>query len=381
MKEFLRKLIRAESTHTQGELGVAEIIASQFGKSNSSATGIESKIDIWDKNRANVFAHIALPQVKSANKGPALLFVCHLDVVPPGQTEWEYPPFSATENDGKIHGRGSADMKGGIAAVVTAIREIVDSQTELAGDIIFLATAGEETDSCGIKRFVRNCQDKLPKITGIIIPEPTNFDIVTAHRGILWLKVTTKGRATHGSTPESGINAITKMKSLLNELDNYKIPFEPHNSLGNCSMSVNTIEGGKSLNTVPDKCTITIDIRTLPTQNHQDIVKDFEKICAKLKRKDPQFDAEVSITKNVPSLETDSDCSFVKDFCIAVEITKTKAVGFCTDGPFLTSLDAPIVIFGPGKPELCHKPDEYIDIADIEKAVDYYKKIILKFLT
>jgi len=89
-------------------------------------------------------------------------------------------------------------------------------------------------------------------------------------------------------------------------------------------MSINTIEAGKAINIVPDQCTVGIDIRTLSTQNHRDIVKDFEKLFAKLKREDPQFDAEVSITKNVPSLETDIDCSFVKNVCSAVEITNTN---------------------------------------------------------
>lgn len=380
MKKLLRKLIQAETTAEKGELAGADIISDELGRS-----GIESRIDRWDSTRANITA-----QVKSAGGRGALLFACHLDVVGPGEASWKYSPFAGVESDGKIYGRGSADMKGGIAAVVTAIRQLVDSGVKLNGNIIFFGAAGEETDSCGTKRFVDNWGEgdgTLQKevkvgspLAGVVIPEPTDFEIVTAHRGMLWLKVSTKGKATHGSTPQLGVNAIASMKSVLDELENYKIPFEPHELLGGCSMSVNTIAGGKTINVVPDKCSIEIDIRTLPGQNHRELIDDFEKIFAKLKQKNSQFEAEVSIVREMRALETNSNCNFVKDFCSAVGIRETKAVGFTTDGPHFVPLGAPVVVFGPGKSEVCHKPDEYIDISDLEKAVEYYKDIILKFL-
>jgi len=391
MKEFLRKLIQSETTAEKGELGAAAIISAELGRSD-----IDCRIDRWDRTRANIIAW-----VKSAGHRAALLFACHLDVVGAGEGAWEKPAFGAVESDGKIYGRGSADMKGGIAATVTAISRIVDSDTMLQGDIIFFAAAGEETDSCGAKRFLSE-SGGLPELAGVVIPEPTDFEVVTAHRGMLWLEITTKGKAAHGSTPHLGVNAIISMRYVLDELEKYRRVFlprcpdlrretqgqaktragaKPHELLGECSMSINTIAGGKALNVVPDKCSIGIDIRTLPGQNHQDIITDLEKIFAKLKAKNPQFDAEVSVLRQVQALETDSRCDFVKDFCSAVHENRTKAVGFTTDGPYFASLGAPVVIFGPGKPELCHKPDEYIKISDVEKAAEYYKNIILKFLT
>jgi succinyl-diaminopimelate desuccinylase len=371
VKELLRKLIRAETTAQKGELAAAEIISDEF-----SHSGIDCRIDSWGQNRANLIAKIAA----NGQEG-GLLFLCHLDVVAAGGDGWKYPPFAGVESDGRIYGRGSVDMKGGITAAVTAIRQIVDSPVKLRGDIIFFAAAGEETDSCGARRFIGSFNNKFLKIAGVVVPEPTDFEVVTAHRGILWLEVKTTGRAAHGSTPELGVNAITSMMSLLAELENYEIRFQPHKLLGKCSMSVNTISGGKEINVVPDKCATGIDIRTLPGQNHQEIISDFEKIFAKLKQKNPQFEASVSVVREVGALETDSGCDFVRSFCSVVGAGETKAVGFTTDGPHFASLGAPVVIFGPGKPHLAHKPDEYIDIADVEKAVEYYKNIILKFLT
>jgi len=371
VKKLLRKLISTETTAEKGELAAADIISAELGRSR-----IDRRIDSWGQNRTNLIA-----QIKSAGRRKGLLFACHLDVVGPGEANWKYPPFSGVEREGKIYGRGSADMKGGIAAIVTAIRQLNDSGVRLEGDIVLLAAAGEETDSCGAKRFVSNFGNKLPEIAGVVVPEPTDFEVVTAHRGMLWLKVQTVGKAAHGSTPELGVNAIASMKTLLDELDNYKIRFEPHKLLGGCSMSVNTIAAGKEINVVPDKCEIRIDIRTLPGQEYQDIICDFEKIFAKLKQNNPQFEASVSVVREVGALETDSNCDFVKDFCSVVGRTETGAVGFTTDGPHFAALGVPVVIFGPGRSEVCHKPDEYIDIADVEKAVEYYKNIILKFLS
>jgi succinyl-diaminopimelate desuccinylase len=370
MKELLKSLIQADTTAEKGEIKAAEVISAEFSQS-----GIDSQIDTWNQNRANITVH-----VKSAGHRAGLLFACHLDVVGPGEAAWRNPPFTAIESDGRIYGRGAVDMKGGTASAVTAIRQIVDSGIELQGDIIFSAVAGEETDSAGAKRFVSD-KDWLGELAGVVIPEPTDFEIVTAHRGILWLQVSTKGKAAHSSAPQLGVNAINSMKLLLNELGNYEIKAEPHERLGKCSMSINTITGGKAMNVVPDKCSIGIDFRTLPGQDHQAIIADLKEICSRLKVDNEQFEASISVLRQVQSMETDCSSDFIRDFCSVVGTDDTKAVGYTTDGPYFAIIGRPVVIFGPGKPHLCHKPDEYIDIADLEKGVEYYKNIIRKFLT
>jgi succinyl-diaminopimelate desuccinylase len=375
MKELLKRLIRAETTAEKGELAAAEVISAEFNLS-----GIDSRIDSWDQNRANITAYL-----KSAGHRAGLLFACHLDVVGPGEATWMHPPFTAVESDGKIYGRGAVDMKGGITAVVTAIRQIVDSGIKLQGNLVFTAVAGEETDSAGAQRFV-NDEGWLPElapkgIAGVVIPEPTDFAIVTAHRGMLWLEITTKGKAAHSSTPQLGVNAIESMRLVLNEMERYEIKIEPHKLLGGCSMSINTIAGGKAMNVVPDKCSIGIDFRTLPGQDHGEIIAGLKEIFATLKASNERFDAAVSVLRQVRPLETDSNTEFVKTFCSVIGINETKAVGYTTDGPYFTTLGVPVVIFGPGKPHLCHKPDEYIDVTDLEKGVEHYKNIILKFIT
>ena len=370
MKTLLKRLIQAESTAAVGESAAAEVLCAEFRRA-----GVECRIDRWNRSRANVVA-----RVRSAGRRPGLLFACHLDVVGPGEAAWTYPPFGGVEAGGKIYGRGAVDMKGGIAAAVTAIGRIIGSGTELQGDIVLAAVAGEETDSSGAEKFVA-CREGLPELAGVVVPEPTGLAVVTAHRGMLWLEVTTRGKAAHSSTPHLGVNAIASMRLILNELENYKVSDETHELLGRCTMSINTISGGKALNVVPDKCTLGIDIRTLPGQDYRRILADLEEIFAGLKSGNEPFDAAVRELRRLEPLETDCHCDFVRDFCAAVGADRTGPIGYTTDGPYFASLGAPVVIFGPGEPGLCHKPDEHIDIDDLQKATEHYQNVILKFLT
>lgn len=370
MKDLLKRLIEADSTSDKGELAVSEVIQDGLAR-----YGIKGQIEHWDQNRANCTAH-----VRSTGKRKGLLFVCHHDVVPPGEATWHMPPFSGHEQDGKIFGRGAVDMKGGIAAVITAMGQVVSQGLPLQGDIVFAATAGEETDSCGVQRFVEQAA-WLPELAGVVIPEPTGFDIINAHRGLLWLNITTRGKTAHGSAPHLGINAIKSMQAVLNALDDFSIDVQPHPQLGTGSKSINTIQGGKALNVVPDQCTLGIDIRTLPGQDHQAILQHLNEMLAQLAGEHADFVADISIARSVPALETDGDSQFVRTFQGALGIQELKAVGYTTDGPFLCPLKVPILIFGPGDGAMCHQPNEFIHIHDLEKAVQYYTALIKAFLT
>jgi len=369
MKQFLQKLVQSDSTRQIGELGVSRVIQAEFQR-----YGIDCTLNLWDTKRANCTAHI-----KSSGQKKGLLFVCHHDVVEPGEATWDFPPFSGMEADGKIHGRGSTDMKGGIAALVTAIGHIKTQGLALQGDIVFTATAGEETDSCGVERFVAN-SSWLPDLAGIVIPEPTGFAVVTAHRGLLWLQIATYGKTAHGSTPHLGVNAIQSIKALLNALDHLDLRVDPHPKLGQTSLSTNTIHGGNALNVVPDYCALGVDIRTLPGQSHAAVARQVKGLLRDLSQRNPDFRADVSLVRSVEALETDAQSHFVQTFCSAVDNQELDAVGFTTDGPSLVPLGVPIIIFGPGDGSVCHQPNEMIRISDVERGAAYYERILKTFL-
>ena len=365
MKELLKQLIHTAPVAQHGELRAAEVLTAFFKRHS-----IPSELDVWDDTRANIIASLG-PDTPDT---PTLIFGAHLDVVPASADHWKTNPFEPVEKDGRIFGRGAVDMLGGLCAAASAMTEM--RQENLPGRVILAATAGEETDSCGVKRFIRQYRSKIDNPIGILITEPTGMKIMRAHRGILWLKVHTIGKTAHGSKPQLGINALLKMNTLLNHLQDWQIPYSPHPLLGGCSISPNCIQGGSATNIVPDSCCLEIDIRTLPAQSHEQIIQSLEDLCDNIQQHDPDFQAEISIIRGVEALETPADSVFMKKVCLATDLNQPIAAGFTTDGPHFTQLSHEILILGPGDGDLCHKPDEYIEIQALEQCKKHYKRII-----
>lgn len=370
MKELLKQLIAAAPTADNGELKAAQVLHQYF-----HSHGVEAAVQVWDQTRANVTVHL-----RSSERKPGLLFAAHLDVVPADPARWTFDPFCGIEQDGRILGRGATDMLGGVAAIAATAADCATSGRPLEGDLILTITGGEETDSCGARRFMDTPAKTIGPLAGIILPEPTHLKILTAHRGILWAQITTRGRSAHGSMPHLGLNAIEKMTPLLGRLFAYSIPHSPHPQLGACTMSINQIRGGTASNIVPDACSVQLDIRTLPGQPQEQILNGLQALLNEQKSADPQFAADLSVLRSVGAMETDPACPFVKAVCRAAGIDQTGVGTFTTDGPHFLPLCRDIIILGPGSPGACHKPDESIEIAQLQKAKELYTQIIRELL-
>lgn len=370
MENLLKELIQAAPTAENGEHRAAYVLREYF-----ASYGIDAVVEIWDRTRANVTVYL-----RSSGDKPGLLFASHLDVVPADPAQWTFDPFCGVEKDGRILGRGATDMLGGAAAAAAAVVQTVQSGKPLKGDLVYTITAGEETDSCGARRFMQTAANKIGPLAGIILPEPTGLKILTAHRGILWVEITVRGKSAHGSMPHLGINAIEKMTPLLGRLFSWTIPHTPHPALGPCSMSVNQIRGGTATNIVPDACRIHLDIRTLPGQSRQQILSNLQILLDEQKAKDADFVADMTVLRSVEAMETDPNCPFVQSICKATGIRQTGVGTFTTDGPHFRPLCEEIVILGPGSPGVCHKPDESIAVADLHKAKETYTQIICALL-
>ncbi len=323
-------------------------------------------------------------QAGTTGRVPALIFSGHLDVVPPGVQPWRFEPFAGTVTEGQVWGRGSADMKSGVAAMLVAARVLGEAGLPLRGDLLCAATAGEEAGMQGAAQVAE--WPELGPVEGIIISEPTDNTLGLAERGVLWIELTTYGQTAHGSTPYLGRNAINMMRKLLDAFDRLELPFTPHPILGQATYSVNTLHGGTVQNMVPDQCMAWIDMRTVPGQDHAAILRRVEDTIADLASREPGFRATVRSPFDLPSVDTPSQLPLVQRFAAAVQFATgqpvpTSAVRFATEaGIYVPRLGVPVVIFGPGHPDQAHQPDEHAPVAKLVEAAQIYLAIALEVL-
>ncbi|MGM0509888.1 MAG: M20/M25/M40 family metallo-hydrolase [Thermoplasmatota archaeon] len=293
---------------------------------------------------------------------PSILLNSHLDTVPvcPG---WDSDPYRALERGGKIYGLGANDAKGSLCAMINTMIGLADTDTDLRGTVYFGASVEEE---CGNKGIVELLQ-KIPPVDAAIIGEPTGLDIATAMRGLVILKVTSKGKSAHASRPHHGENAIYRAASDILKIKSTCFK-EEHPLLGSPTVSVTLINGGTKNNVIPGSCEFTIDIRTTPDFGNDALINNISG--------DLKSDVEVLSNRFYPK-ETCSEEGVVKVAKNAVQ--DADIIGFrgMCDYAFI---DAPGIILGPGNSQQSHSPNEFIEIKQVEDACRMYQKIIKEFL-
>lgn len=246
-----RELVRAPSENPPGNEAPAAAVAERWCR--EAGFGVERIEDA--PGRTNVIATL-----DSRKPGPTLLFNGHLDVVPiVDQSLWEFPPFEAVVNGGVLHGRGSADMKGAIAAAVVAGHAL--RETGFAGRYVLHLVADEEVFGPHGTIALRD-RDRIVA-DAAIVGEPTSLRVGVAQRGLLWTRVTTHGEAAHGSIPDRGVSAIEAMARAVLALRSMSFD-RKHPLLGTPSINIGTIRGGGKINIVPAQCEMEVDERVLP---------------------------------------------------------------------------------------------------------------------
>ncbi|AZU62125.1 M20 family metallopeptidase [Neobacillus mesonae] len=368
---FLQSLLQVNSSNPPGnEHRVAEIFQKRCRK-----LGISHRIDRLEETRSNFI-------VEYKGGSPRKLLLCgHMDTVIPGEVEWEYSPYSGEIVGSRIYGRGASDMKSGLAAMYLALEELILEKAELPLSVEFLATAGEEVDSCGAIDYVNH--DHSSDIEAIIIGEPTNEKIVIGHKGALWLEIVTFGKTAHGSMPGQGINAIHQMMKVIELLDDLKLQWKMSNQLlGDSSMAVTKINGGIQTNVIPDRCSLQVDIRTVPPQSHQNLIKELKERLDSIKSQDSHFEFEIIQLLDRSSIITKPEATLIK---CALELKEKNikdcyGVSYYTDGAVLNPHSLiPTLIYGPGDEKLAHQPNEWVDIDAYTRAIRFYKNLIVKF--
>jgi acetylornithine deacetylase/succinyl-diaminopimelate desuccinylase-like protein len=370
-EKLLRELIALPSVNPAlmppgdpraGEQRVAEFLA---GVASRAGLGIEFRA-VFPK-RANLLARLA----PAGQPRQRVLLAPHLDTV--GDATMPDTLFQPTKRNGRLYGRGACDTKGSVAVMLVALSELAESkQRPRHTEIVFAGLVDEEIGQQGSRALVKEGYRANLAIVG----EPTRLRVVTAHKGDVWLELETRGKAAHGARPELGKNAVHEMARIVDLFQTryaQQLRRHRHPLLGHATISVGTIQGGTQPNIVPDRCTITIDRRTLPGETQASVAKEVRSLLRR-----HRFAATISNYKSAPclALETDLKHPLVAQFLRTAKQSKPAMVHFYSDAGALAQGGIPSVLFGPGDIAQAHTPDEWVSLAQVERA----KNLLRRFL-
>jgi succinyl-diaminopimelate desuccinylase len=373
VRGLLSSLIEARSENPVCTEEAAGDVVAAFMKEES----IEVDVSFAAPGRPNVLGKVA-----GTRPGRSLLFNGHLDTVPAGEG-WSMDPFAPVHRDGKIYGRGAADMKGGVAAMALAGALLKRQGCPFAGTLYLLFSCDEELTNLGMHHF-----HKDPVVTDYaVIGEPTDVRVCTGHRGVARVTLTTHGAAGHTGVIEHPDNAIQKMAVLvraLGELDK-EVRTRSHPAVGASSITVSMIKGGIAPNIVPSECTVQIDRRTLPGETQESVMAEIE-ACLRTAAEAEHIEYDLTCYLFVPATHIDHGHRLVRTLADALKVAtgvteEPKPFNATTEAPFFSvSLGVPTVIFGPGSIANAHVVDEYVQVEELVEATITYVELVKRLL-
>jgi len=369
--QLLSQLVEVNTCQPAGnEAALVDFIAHRYQKSPVELTRLEHSA-----GRASLV--IKLPGRTDMG---SLALVGHLDTVPVGDPDaWGTPPHKASIKDGMLFGRGAADMKGGVAAMLLALDALLQQAPGLAKSVYFCFTADEEKDGIGAQAL---CQSNLLRhVSAMLICEPSRNGIGLCEKGAFWVRVSADGVACHASRPELGANALDALLLFIDQARQSVDFSTEHPYLGRNTMSLTRLSGGIATNVIPAAATLELDIRTLPGVSHQALGVKFAKICIEIGAVHPRITLKLEIINNRPALETaetDSLVGHVEQCSADLDIhLEKRGLYFYTDASqLIPELEIPFVILGPGDDREAHTANEKIEIASVAIFAQLYAEII-----
>jgi acetylornithine deacetylase len=358
--ELLRDLVSIDSVNpslvpgARGEAAIAQRIAAEL-----MSIGLAVNITEVAPGRPNVVGIL-----EGRARGRGLMLCGHIDTVGVAGME---SPFEPVERDGRLYGRGSQDMKGGVAAMIGAARAIAESGGLASGTLTVAAVIDEEHASLGADALVAT-----HRADAAVVTEPTDLDIAVAHKGFQWVRVETRGRAAHGSRPLEGRDAILRMGRVLaalEALDRRLQAGRAHPLLGAASLHASLISGGREWSSYPDACVLEMERRTLPGESERVALDEVEAILDALRRDDPETEASATVAfgRSPYAIAPDHPLPGILAAAAAGVGHPAKQVGmsFWTDAAILGAAGIPSVLFGPGGAGL-HSTEEYVRLRDVD---------------
>ena len=374
MVEALVGLIRLPSQNPgDGEARVAEAVAAACRR-----LSLEVETPEVQPGRPNVVARL-----RGGRPGPVVVLNTHLDTVP-ASAGWTDDPLAGVVRDGRVWGLGSGDAKGQLVAMLAAIEALVPRRVEMAGEVVLAAVVDEELGSLGARAVVQGLRADLA-----VIGEPTRLRVGIAHRGSLRPRLVVHGKSAHSSTPGLGINAIYKMRRVLEALEAYcdGLDARQHPLIGPPSGAVTLIQGGHKESAIPDRAEIVLDRRMVPGESQEGVLADLEGLLASLRAQDPELRVGIEgfLPTSGPPSETPADARLVGLAVEAVrEVTGQPAqvygAGFGCDMTHFRAIGAEAVILGPGDIDRAHKADEYLGIDELETGARVYAALLTRLL-
>ena len=365
--DIARDLVRMDTRNPPGR----EVECAHYLGDLLAGAGLEVSYHDFAPGRTSLVAVLRGGDGGEAEKKP-LCFGGHIDVVPLGAKEWSVDPFGGEIIDGRLYGRGSTDMKSGVAAFVHAAMKLATDEKQGNADIVLAICAGEETGCEGSSHLGK--VGALGEMGAVVIAEPTANYPVLGHKGALWLRVETEGVTAHGSMPERGVNAIYRAARAVTKLEDFDFNAKPHGLLGRATLNVGTIEGGQNLNSVPDRAAFTVDIRTLPEQDHDGIVAGLEGYLG--------GESRIARIVDVGGVHTPHTHPWIQEVWqlmepVLGESIEPRGAPYFTDASALTPAcgGPPTVILGPGEMHMAHQTDEYCPVAHIAQAAEAYEAL------
>ena len=359
-----QELVRLPSLNPPGE----EAACIAYLSNLLAAAGIAVETYAFAPGRPSIVARIP-----GTGSDAPLCFTGHVDVVPLGSEPWTVAPFGGDIVDGKLFGRGSSDMKAGVAAFVAATLAELAVQPGFRRGITLVITAGEETGCEGAFHLARS--RKLGPAAFLVVAEPSSNLPIIAHKGSVRVAVRVRGRTAHSSMPELGENAIDRAVDMIRRLRSWRSDLPDHPLLGNMTAAVTTISGGLNINSVPDQATFTVDIRTLPSQDHSGLVAEIRALCGP--------EADVDVLTDFRGFETEPHHGAVMsliDILHAHLDKRPPPLG----APYFTDASAlvpgfggvPTVVIGPGEAAQAHQTNEFCFVQNIEMSCSIYRAMI-----